>query len=334
MAYQTGTSTGPNDLLDKLRVFAAAQGWTVNRNVTAGNGKEVCLSKGTAFVNLRSYESEQIIINGFNPPTTPNRYGIAINGSDSYSAGNAWDRQPGYPLRKSTDLGDQGHGNLPMPIFFGPFPSYHLFSPNTDCIYLEVEVTTGSFQRLGFGKLALFNSGAAGGGRFFYATGGDHPATTANNGDWLGSDVDNTSVALELVPFRAADYAANNRLPGSFVRAAFDSFDNWAGSGRNASFTQMSQACQGGGCHDKIIRDLSPSPRNGVGVMAQNIVSVNRGDEYLSPVGVVPGMRYMDMTIYQPQAEFTLGADVWKVFPWYKKGGVLSANRAIAYLKA
>ena len=333
MAYQTGTSTGPTDLLDKLRIFSAAQGWTVNRNVTAGGGKEVCLSRGSAFVNLRSYEAESIVVNGLTPPSVPNRYGIAINGSDSYSSGAAWDRQPGYPVRKTVEAGDQAHAHMPMPIFFGPFPSYHLFAPNADCIYLEVEVTAGTFQRLGFGTLTLFNGAAPGGGRFFFSTGGNWPATTANSGDWLGSDVDSSSIALELVPFRAADYCQDSRLSGSFVRGSFGSFNGWAGSARNSSLSQMAEVCQGGGCHDKIIRDLCPSPRNGVGVMTANVVSLNRGDEYLSPLGVVPGLRYMDMSIYQPQAEFTLGGDVWKVFPWYKKGGVLSANRAIAYLK-
>jgi hypothetical protein len=80
------------------------------------------------------------------------------------------------------------------------------------------------------------------------------------------------------------------------------------------------------------LRDYSPNPLNGVGLLLPNIVSVNRNSEFLSPVGVVPGMRYMDMTLYQPGEEFSLGPDTWKVFPWYQKGG-RSWQRGIAYKK-
>lgn len=34
MAYETGALTGVNDLLDKLKVFVQANGWTVNSHTT------------------------------------------------------------------------------------------------------------------------------------------------------------------------------------------------------------------------------------------------------------------------------------------------------------
>lgn len=328
MAYETGSATGPNDVLTKLRDFAAAQGWTVNRDVAAGSGRELCLSKDAAYFNLRSYQNENVTINGSG---SAGRYGIAINGSDGYDGGSNWDRQPGYPLRRSSSGGDQGHANLPLPIYFGPFPSYHLFAPDSKTVYLELEVASNIFQRLGFGSLDLFNPSAPGGGRFFYATGGGHPSTSTGYG-WLGSEIDNTSFALEEVPFRGADINTTNDQCGSFLRAAFDSFDNWCGSGLTSTRSYQPQSCQGGGCHDKVLRDYSPNPLNGVGILLPNIVSVVRGNEYLNPVGIVPGMRYMDMTLYQPGEEFSLGTDVWKVFPWYQKGG-RSWQRGIAYKK-
>ena len=331
MAYETGSATGPNDMLIKLRGFAAAQGWTVNRDAAAGSGRELCLSKGASYVNLRSYQNEDIIING---SRSSGRYGIAINGSDGYSAGATWDRQPGYPLRTSTWGGGQAHANLPLPIYFGPFPSYHLFAPDSKTIYLELEVASTIFQRLGFGALDLFNSAAPGGGRFFYATGGEHPATTTKSWTWLGSDVENASYALEEVPFRAAGYMGGSTAAksGSFLRAQFDSFNNWCQSSRSPAYSQTGQACQGGAVHDKVLMSMSPNPMNGVGILLPQIVSVNRNDKYLNPVGVMPGLRYMDMTLYQPGEEFTLGSTTWKVFPWYQKGG-RSVQRGIAYKK-
>lgn len=330
MAYETGASTGPNDLLDKLRLFAIAQGWTVNRWTTVGSGRELCVSKGSAYYNMRSYQNETVFSNGWD---YTQRYGISINGSDGYLPGSPWDRQPGYPIRPSGYVGsDQWASHVPFVTSIGPFPAYHLFAPDNKTIYLEIEVTTGCFLRMGFGTLDLFNPAAPGGGRFFYATGGSASVTGSTSWySWLGVDIDNP-YALEEVPFRGADINCTGNQVGSLVRCAFDSFDNWASSQRTGSTDVTPQSCQGGGVHDKILRDSSPNPLNGVGILTPNVVSVNRANEYLHPLGVVPGIRYMDMTNYLPGDEFTLGSDTWKVFPWYQKNG-RSYQRGIAYKK-
>ena len=329
MAYQTGTSTGATDLLDKLRLFAIAQGWTANRWASWTSGQELCLQKGTAFFNLRSCQNGSLLVNG---ATSSSKYGITINGSDGYDSGLAWDRQPGYPVRPGgVSASNQYHAFLPMVTNFGPFVAYHFFAPDTKTIYMELEITTGVFQRLGFGSLDLYNSASAGGGRFFYSTGGEHVTNLVTATSWLGTTV-GTTYSLEEVPFRAPEVPLADGNCGSAVRCAFDGFDNWAGSASSAASSHLAQACQGGGTHDRLIRDLSPNPLNGVGILTPNVVSVNRSGVYLNPLGVVPGMRYMDMTNYLPGEEFTLGSDTWKVFPWYNKGS-RSAQRGIAYLK-
>jgi len=336
MAYETGASTGPNDLLDKFRLFAIAQGWTVNRWATVGSGRELCIAKGSganaAFFNFRSYVNETVRVNGSN---SNNQYGILLNGSDAYDAGLAWDRQPGFPSRQ-TDLpaNNQAHAWTPFVINFGPFPAYHFFAPDDKTLYCELEITTGTFLRFGCGSLDLFSSSAPGRGRFFYGTGGRHPSASTSAQSWLGSDSDNASYAMEEVPFRSADYTSNDvsGACGSYLRVAHDSFDNWAFSSRNFSTTNTASICQGGGVHDRIVRELGPSALNGIGVLLPNVVALNRNNEYLNPVGVVPGMRYMEMNNYQPGDEFTIGSDVWKVFPWYQKGG-RSGQRGIAMLK-
>lgn len=335
MAYETGTSSSVIDLLDKFRLFAIAQGWTVNRWVTAGSGRELCIQKGSAYFNFRSWNNETMLVNG---SSAASKYGITMNGSDGYAGGNAWDRQPGYPVRMSATGGDQCHALFPLVTTTGPFPTYHFFAPDSKTLYAEIEVTTGVFQRWGCGSLDLFNPAAPGGGRFIYSTAGQHVTNGTTTSDWLGVDADNTNYTCEMVPFRSADVTISNdissygRITASMVRASFSSFDNWAGSGRTVGTTGLPYACQGGGCHDKVLRDYSPNPLNGIGLLLPNIVSLNIGNEYLSPIGVIPGMRYMDMTNYLPGDEFTIGSDTWKVFPWYAKGGI-GYNRGIAYLK-
>lgn len=340
MAYQTGTATDCNDLLDKFRLFAIAQGWTANRWATAGNGRELCLQKGSAYFNFRSVQNENPTFNG--SAAGAGMYGIILNGSDGYAGGAAWDRQPGYPVRSAGPLGsvDQGHIWCPVhDLNIGPFPAYHFFGINSgQALYCEWEVSTGTFQRFGIGSLDLFNPAAGGGGRFCYATGGAIPLPWEGY-RWREHDIDNASLMMECVPFRRASlathtgsYDSGRTTAGSMVRATFSSFDNWACSGRDASQQPYAWVCQGGGNHDRLLRDLSPAPLNGTAVLVPNIVSLNINNEFLAPIGQMPGLRFMDMSNYLPGDEFTLGTDTWKVFPWYAKGG-LSFQRGIAFLK-
>ena len=330
MAYQTGTATTSNDLLDKLRLFVIAQGWTVNRWVSAGSGNELCIQNGSSYFNFRSYSNETVVICG---TSTASKYGIGLNGSDAYSAGLTWDRQTGYPIRASASAGvDQIQAYVPFITNFGPFSSYHFLSPNSNNIHVEIEVTTGCYLRFGFGSLDLFNSSAAGGGRYFYGPGSDGSLTfTGSSSSWLGANIE-SGYTLEEVPFRGASISANFGQIGSFLRAAFDSFDGWCSSTNSPTNNRTNQACQGGGCHDKVLYNSGANSINGIGILTPNVISINRSDINLSPVGTIPGLRFMDMTRYLPGEEFTIGLDTWKVFPWYQKGG-RSFQRGIAYKK-
>lgn len=329
MSYQTGTATGAIDLLDKIRLFAIAEGWTVNRNTILAGSVELCINKGSNYINMKAAENVSLMVNA---DTDPNKYGIVINGSDGYDGGADWDRQPGYARRDVTPSStDQYHSLLPFVINFGPFPSYHFFSQNSgDCIYVEVEVATGIYLRMGFGSLDLYDPTEAGGGRFFYATCCEHVTNSLGSSAWLGNDIWQVNYTMEEVPFRASHGNIPSGQGGSALRGAFDTFDNWAGSAAYSTNTPLEQAVCGH--RDRALMQAAPNPLNGVGVLIPVTASFNRANQYYHPVGVVPGMRYMDMSRYLPGDEFTFGGDTWKVFPWYNLGG-RSYNHGIAYLK-
>lgn len=333
MAYESGVANTVHDLLDKLRIFAAAQGWTINRWQSELSGWALCIEKNGMFFNFHSGENITMIINDSN---SSGRSGIRLNGSDGYSSGAQWDRMPGHPLRTAGTSGATGtnQGHCFVPTFFnsGPYAAYHFFTFDEKSLHCTFEITTGIFLHFGCGALDLFSPSAPGGGRYCYGTGGSYPSTSVTGNTWLGQNGDHSRAALELVPGRSASYNTLSSLGGSHLRAAFASFDNWCGSGRTTASTHLFECWQGGGCHDKVIRDYAPNPINNVGVLVPNVASVNRGD-FLQPVGVFPGMRYMDMTNYLPGDEFTIGSDVWKVFPWFQKGSIQSYQRAIALLK-
>jgi hypothetical protein len=137
-----------------------------------------------------------------------------------------------------------------------------------------------------------------------------------------------------MVPFRMSGYTTSpNWLCGSFVRAGFAAFDNWAMSARSAnptSYTEM--ACQGTNCYTKPLIEIEDTMINSAAVLFPTVVSLNIGDEFLSPIGSMNGFRTLNIVNFEAGDEFTLGSDTWKVFPWYSKGSKCK-NRGVAYLK-
>lgn len=330
MSYETGTATGPNDLLDKIRLFCIAEGWTVNRNASITGGTELCINKGDNYINMKSGENINLRVND---TATNNKYGILINGSDGYDAGDDWDRQPGYSRQSGAVSGtDQYVSIVPFVTNFGPFPAYHFYSLNSgDDIHVEIEVSTGVFLRLGFGKLDLYDATTTGNGRYFYGTCSEHKTDSLGINSWLGSDIMSKN-SMEEVPFRADSFGSASGHGGSAVRCAFDAFDNWAGSGSSSvNTTELEQYCVG--MQENIyLLFAGVDPLNGIGLLVPVNVGVVRGNLAIHPLGRIHGIRYMDMTNYLPGDEFTLGSDTWQVFPWYNQGG-RSGNLGIAYLK-
>jgi hypothetical protein len=140
--YETGATTGVNDLIDKIRAFAVTNGWTNNSFVAEGAGFRLHLQLSTdVFVNFRSLVAEA------SQPSGAVITALAMNGSTGYNGSNPWYAQPGAALISG------GAPNRPAVgiVGSGAFPTYHLFA-RSNMIYCVVEYTTGQYQWLGFGK--------------------------------------------------------------------------------------------------------------------------------------------------------------------------------------
>jgi hypothetical protein len=120
MAYQTGTSSGTPDLLDKLNTFAVANGWTLNRR----DASSLSISKGTIYQNLWEDGAQ-----------------IKARLATGYDGGSAWNAQPGS--NPWTQMSREMSGS---------FAAYHFFASG-DYIYVVVEVDPGLFKHLAFGKI-------------------------------------------------------------------------------------------------------------------------------------------------------------------------------------
>lgn len=319
MAYETGTSTGPADLLQKLETFASGEGWTVNQGAVEGSGYRLHISKSGLYFNFRAYNNETCYVSG---TSDTSKYHILMNGSDSYDGADDWDDQPGAPDRY-TGTGEAGRCHAGMCDVPGGYTAYHFFA-GTDFIHIELEFNSNKFQRMGFGQLALVGTSGTE-GAYFYGSFGFHPSAGT-----YAATIDNTSQA-EHFPFRAGSYVTSGRRGSSFVRINEGGFNGWASSGRNNTSVVTDEACSGGGVHDYMLRECSADNINGLGVLIPCLVSYNQGS-YLSPFGTIPELRQVNIKNIDPGQEITFGSDTWKCFPWYEKTG-FSGNRGIAYKK-
>lgn len=187
MAYETGTASSQHDLLDRLRLFLIAQGFTINmwaddtssfyQPSLSTAGKRLHANKGDFYINLRScVRAFPFGQYGTGPENASsdcyanNRYysevtGIAINMSTGFDAGQSWSRQPGSP-RGSTDLSYGGT----LTVISGAVPSYRFFyfdSPRM--LLVSVEKSPGVFVHALFCNLEKVGSFV--GGQFFCGSG-------------------------------------------------------------------------------------------------------------------------------------------------------------------
>jgi hypothetical protein len=146
MAYQTGTYTGSNDLLDKFRLFAIAQGWTVNNYAIEGTGYALSIQKTistlTHYYNLRSSTAEQIFLG------SGSFTGISSMPSTGYnSSATAWYDHTGARYTLST-YPTSGGGYIKNT---SGTDNYHFFS-QSNSLSMAVIDSNDEFQGIALGN--------------------------------------------------------------------------------------------------------------------------------------------------------------------------------------
>jgi len=349
MAYETGNATGVNDLIDKLRIFCVANGWTQNGwaddtksyyGTIGATGKRLHLSKNSFYVNLRSvphnasnYDMPFQLNITSGSESDPNQYyasqvrdGIAANISLGYDGGQFWDEQPNaikdsYSSPKFT--------GVCINQIMGAIPTYHFLAyGDYDMVAVIVEYPIGTFQFLVWGRIQTFGGSAWTGGEFVTASAGGY--YTYNT--YMG------------YPFGYNHY----RYPNFWMRAEVDASytGKWYGASTSAgsvgyagrrlrtSFFQPATA----GAVTNTLQSLncwpyrcSPSSFNGVAPFFPILITVERDSNLYSPAGVVPYTRQVNITSIAAGEIIAFGADQWIVFPSYQKGSTRSLNSGVAF---
>jgi len=160
MDYESGTATDAHDMLDKIRAFLAANGWTQNGFVSETYGYRLHVSRGQMYVNLFSGIATDPISGNVWTSTTYRMSGIAVSPSTGYSASptgsKAWKNMPGAPAHSTTILSyADGIFACAVADMTGAVASYHL-AADGDQFIAAMEVSPGAYRWIAFGLLDAY----------------------------------------------------------------------------------------------------------------------------------------------------------------------------------
>lgn len=307
MAYQTGSATGVNDLLDQLRAFLLTRGWTVNDFSTVGAGKRLHVQYGTdTFFNFRSYEGDAREGGSNQIGQTNTAHGFGCNGSTGYSGAAAWYAQAGAPFGSGTYRGAAIWG-LP-----GAITTYHFFAyegTGYAAAYVVVETAAGSYDWLGFGKVEPI--GAITGGQFFFAK------QTLADADAAGGAVCPLAVCQYWGGARGTSHGA--------IYLATDGVTGWKlnteslGGVAQYAHTDEQTRFAYSYCAPSDFNELSPLQPVRF-VVTRDGTNFNQNTPR-SPVGYLPKIFYLNIADVTPGALVSVGGVNYRVFSYWQKSG-------------
>ena len=305
MAYETGSASGVADLLDKLRIFATANGWTQNffGARTTGSGTALQLTKGTQYVTF-------IADTGAGTTNDPGNY-FGCYSHNVYSAGNGTENQA------------QGSAKCYANAMTGPYVAYHFVSGaerGCDYLYVIVEVTSGIFKHIGVGKLVSL--GALSTGMFAHACRWNY--STASN------TISTAESAQHAVPWDSTE-TTSRPGPSTQLRADSDGVTpRWYDCTSGGSFgNRMGGGVRSSGSNSAgSVRTTLNNPGiagastiTGRTVLLPAWVYGERTADLGSPLGYPPHLRWVKLDYLNPGDVLTIGTDQWKVFPVIRKNG-------------
>ncbi len=340
MAYQTGSASDTTDLMNKLQVFAAANGYVVDNYDGANRRLSISRAADSLYAHL--------YWDGTN--------NIGMYQSLGYSAGSV-----ATPWTMPNDSGN-GYANLAQlyrgrnvnNIANGPFPTYYFFGyTNPYSIHVVLEFSAGIYRHFGFGKLdkvGIWTGGAWVAGHHWNAQDGggalDSPTSTVHS--ILLDGVTNPPTALyDYCRYCNATMHAED-LPLQ------DASSKWAVSGAPTISSYLGNDRAGnprvriiGGCRGGIALSqfgwLVPNLASGfVPLIPMEVFyidgvagSASRGWYHL---GRLHNVYHLHMQGIDPAQEINYGGSTYLVFPGVRKSHVgmnnqESWNMGIVYKK-
>lgn len=310
MSYETASATGPNDLLDKLRVFALANGWTVDYNggrtnpgggLQAGSNNAIAMNKGGLYVVL--YQDTSSNTTGNPTPrvacyTYPGPW-VAATGSD-------------VQTNKTTTTAANNMN--------GPYSAYHFFTdPARNYLHVAVEVVPGRFSHFHVGTLDK----AGGGQAVAY-----NAALTWNfsTSPLYTSDPTTVQHSIPFDDYLSSNFSTAIRVDSDGVAPRNQVLDS--GSSTNGKGGWRAGSIYG--LAEDMMINVRASEITGRAPLVPLIVMSSRTSGVYSIVGTPYDLRAINLDNLAPGEVITIGSDQWKVFPVIRKNGASGIENSAA----
>jgi len=311
MAYQTGTATSQEDLMNALSVFAAAQGWTVDIMSTTNDW--LAMNNGSVFVQWRwdnnaaiaCFQSTAFTSTGTAPGNHTGDDGCGtVDASAPYNAAISSGRR--------------------ITVGNGPYTAYHFFTDGTTkYIHVVLEYSPGLYRHFSFGTINKIGTWTGGQYQTGFVVGANPGLVNSSSHTLLWSGTTSGSTAADASVSGAMRVEGMPNQTGAMKWMLFTLQTSTLGNDRagNARI-----AAPGGflGCNPwqeaygffradlltgflplvKIPvwwRDTAPAP------------------DSIMLLGFIPDVFQIQMANLSPGQEFTIGANTYKVFPIFRK---------------
>lgn len=303
MSYQTGSATSPSNLLDTVRLFAIANGWSVNYwgddPQTAGTAdKWLSLqSPGGSYFNL-------LAIDGTGS--------IHLCGATGYTNNANRDLQPGQAGNYNTTNG-----------LNGPYAAYYMFGSST-YIHVVVEIVTNRFAHFAIGVLEKAG----------IYTGGEYAVNTY----WRYGDTNyqhQPDSSYNTAPWDSRAYSPRSQW---YRMDADGAVNNWYETYDSASAESYPLGFMRGNALTARLINRSPNFLTAQSILVPSIIVGPRPAGGACVYGSVKDVRPVNIENLTPKQILYIGTDEWMIFPIIRKGWTTqyepcSGNYGIAYRK-
>lgn len=325
MAYQEIIAPAtPAAVIDAIRAFAEANGWTVNRNTLSGNNRTVTLKRGEVdYVHIYNLDLNNIY----------------IRGSIDYASGSTPDATTRRGPRAVVNVGA------------GPYTRLFLFADNTPSPYVHIVIEAnmaGNYWHASFGALDKFENFT--GGLYYDGTSWTAPGTTSNS-PWTYNSAQYPLFAGNYSTYQTpttttspvggirCDFAADSRTDAWFQFTDDTSADTDL-SIRTGIHSSRPGSSTVDGKLGYLVESCDGNVFSNRSILHRIMAQVRRIGGYWSPIGTFPDVRFCSVAKFTDAQEITIGSDVWKIFPMLRKGSVgaplyerYSQNFGYAYRK-
>ncbi|MEH6413890.1 hypothetical protein [Pseudomonas sp. CGJS7] len=293
MAYATSAANDPNELLDKLRLFAQGAGWTIDgfRDRASNAGKALSLHVGDLYATV---VSQLVGGDGNSPPPFLGAFG-----------------HTGYAANASPDVQADASAVCWANYVQGPYSAVYFFGRTSPHPYLHIvlETQAGTFKHFGTGRLVT--AGVVTTGQYVYG----------NQWYYANNQINSADSPYHSVAFDDSYY--NYTAPSTRIRADYEGIaPRWhAASGEGSDPRRLLVGWRGKAAPINLLKDVGHSMLTGRAPGQPLWCAIPRGAGLFSNIGHPADLRYIRLDSYAPAEELPLGGDRWKVFPVHRKNG-------------